>query len=164
MIHILLFIYFRLLSVFTMLSCMFATLSILPLLTLSAPSIQLSSSYASANLATRSEVERSATDMAQTLVMTYFVDWAPRSNMNYALFDYIDFAFALPDAEYKLIFDSPDAPSLLHKLVAEAHASSTFVKLSIGGWTGSQSVIPSLFLCVTNVFQLFLASRVHSRE
>lgn len=129
-------------SVFTMLSCMFATLSILPLLTLSAPSIQLSSSYGSANLASRSQVERSATSMAAPLVMTYFVDWAPRSNMNYDLFDSIDFAFALPTADYNLMFDSPDAPSLLRQLVTDAHASSTLVKLSIGGWTGSQSVLP----------------------
>jgi chitinase len=88
--------------------------------------------------------------MAAPLVMTYFVDWAPRSNMNYDLFDSIDFAFALPNAEFNLIFDTADAPSLLRKLVAEAHASSTLVKLSIGGWTGSQSVIPLLFLRATN--------------
>ncbi|KIK42540.1 glycoside hydrolase family 18 protein [Suillus luteus UH-Slu-Lm8-n1] len=57
--------------------------------------------------------------------------------MNYDLFDSIDFAFALPTADYNLIFDSPDAPALLRKLVTDAHASSTLVKLSIGGWTGS---------------------------
>ncbi|KAG1783219.1 glycoside hydrolase family 18 protein [Suillus placidus] len=57
--------------------------------------------------------------------------------MNYALFDCIDFAFAFPDAQFNLIFDSPDAPTLLHNLVVEAHAAGTLVKLSIGGWSGS---------------------------
>ncbi|KAG2077302.1 glycoside hydrolase family 18 protein [Suillus decipiens] len=57
--------------------------------------------------------------------------------MNYALFDYIDFAFALPDAAFKLVFDSPDASTLLRNLVTDAHAAGTSVKLSIGGWTGS---------------------------
>ncbi|KAG1755573.1 glycoside hydrolase family 18 protein [Suillus lakei] len=57
--------------------------------------------------------------------------------MNYALFDWIDFAFALPNAEYQLVFDSPNAPALLHGLVADAHAAGSCVKLSIGGWTGS---------------------------
>lgn len=126
----------RLLYVFTMLSCMFAMLSLLPLLTLSAPSVQLSSSYGkSTNLATHSQVGR---NIPGTLVMTYFVDWAPRANMNFGLFDFIDFAFALPDADFKLAFDSPDAPTLLRNLVSSAHAASTSVKLSIGGWTGSQ--------------------------
>ncbi|KAG1866495.1 glycoside hydrolase family 18 protein [Suillus subalutaceus] len=69
--------------------------------------------------------------------MTYFVDWAPPTNMNFALFDCIDFAFALPNAEFKLVFDSPDAPTLLRKLVTDAHAAAKLVKLSIGGWTGS---------------------------
>lgn len=69
--------------------------------------------------------------------MTYFVDWAPRANMNFGLFDFIDFAFALPDANFKLVFDSPDASALLRDLVSNAHAASTSVKLSIGGWTGS---------------------------
>ncbi|KAG2042312.1 glycoside hydrolase family 18 protein [Suillus americanus] len=57
--------------------------------------------------------------------------------MDFALFDCIDFAFALPDAEFKLVFDSPDASTLLHNLVTDAHAAATLVKLSIGGWTGS---------------------------
>ncbi|KAG1815525.1 glycoside hydrolase family 18 protein [Suillus subaureus] len=57
--------------------------------------------------------------------------------MNFALFDCIDFAFAFPDAEFKLIFDSSDAPTLLRNLVTAAHAAGTLVKLSIGGWTGS---------------------------
>lgn len=77
--------------------------------------------------------------------MTYFVDWAPRDHMNFALFDSIDFAFALPDSEFKLTFDSPNAPTMLQKLVTDAHAASTLVKLSIGGWTGSQWVTPLPF-------------------
>lgn len=128
--------------VFTMLSCTFVTLFFLPLLTLSAPSIQFPSSFGNnlqlANVPTHTEVERSPADVLGSYVMTYFVDWAPRDNMNYALFDFIDFAFALPDAEFKLIFDSDNAPAMLRKLVKEAHGANTMVKLSIGGWTGSQ--------------------------
>ncbi|KAG0709756.1 glycoside hydrolase superfamily [Suillus ampliporus] len=124
-----------------MLSCTFATLSLLPLLTLSAPSVQFPSTSHNkiqpANVATHPEVERGATDMARPLVMTYAVDWAPRT-LDSPQFDYMDFAFALPDKNFGLTWDTPDAPEQLKKLVTDAHAMGSKVKLSIGGWTGSQ--------------------------
>ncbi|OAX44534.1 glycoside hydrolase [Rhizopogon vinicolor AM-OR11-026] len=71
--------------------------------------------------------------------MTYYVDWAPRANIDFSQFDYIDFAFALPDEHFALEWDVPNAAELLRQLVTDAHASGrTKVKLSIGGWTGSR--------------------------
>jgi len=73
--------------------------------------------------------------------MAYYVDWAPRTNLDLSPFDYIDFAFALPDENFRLAWDTPDAADLLCKLVEKAHANlemPTGVKLSIGGWTGSR--------------------------
>ncbi|EEB96463.1 hypothetical protein MPER_04400, partial [Moniliophthora perniciosa FA553] len=77
------------------------------------------------------------------LVMAYYSDWLaqrlPPEEINYPLYDLIDFAFALPTASFELEWDDNDScPELLKKLVHYAHAHGTKVKLSIGGWTGSR--------------------------
>lgn len=78
--------------------------------------------------------------------MTYYADWAPPKSIDYSLFDTIIFAFALPDQNYQLTWDTDQAPALLANLVPAAHATSTKVMLSIGGWTGSKRV--SSFLVI----------------
>jgi chitinase len=75
--------------------------------------------------------------------MAYYPDWAssslPPENIDFGRFDWIDFAFALPDQSFALTWDDPsNAPALLQRLVTSAHGAGKFVKLSIGGWTGSQ--------------------------
>ena len=77
------------------------------------------------------------------LVMGYYPDWAypafPPENIDFRRYDWIDFAFALPDADFALVWDDMDSgPKLLERLVTAAHARGSKVKLSIGGWTGSQ--------------------------
>ncbi|PIL37075.1 hypothetical protein GSI_00767 [Ganoderma sinense ZZ0214-1] len=77
------------------------------------------------------------------LVMGYYPDWAessyPPENIDFSRFDWIDFAFAVPDQNMVLNWDgSDDAPNLLMRLVSRAHASGKHVKLSVGGWTGSK--------------------------
>lgn len=77
------------------------------------------------------------------LVMGYYPDWAypafPPENIDFRRYDWIDFAFALPDADFALVWDDQDSgPKLLERLVTAAHAGGSKVKLSIGGWTGSQ--------------------------
>jgi len=77
------------------------------------------------------------------LVMAYYPDWAsyslPPEKIDFSRFDWIDFAFALPDQSFALSWDDPvNAPALLQRLVASAHKADKRVKLSIGGWTGSQ--------------------------
>lgn len=63
---------------------------------------------------------------------------APES-IDFSRFDWIDFAFAFPDASYNITWDDPiQTPDLLRRLVAAAHGAGKKVKLSIGGWTGSQ--------------------------
>ena len=79
----------------------------------------------------------------RALVMGYYPDWAsyslPPEKIEFGRFDWIDFAFALPDQSFALTWDDPvNAPALLHRLVSAAHQAGTHVKLSIGGWTGSQ--------------------------
>jgi chitinase len=84
-------------------------------------------------------------DSTRPLVMAYFPDWAGPNcspeKINFPLFDWIDFAFALPDENFGLIWDSGEAPMLLDRLVHSAHAAGTKIKLSIGGWTGSKYVL-----------------------
>ena len=77
------------------------------------------------------------------LVMGYYPDWAayalPPEKIDFGRVDWIDFAFALPDESFALTWDDPaNAPALLDRLVACAHGAGKHVKLSIGGWTGSQ--------------------------
>jgi len=77
------------------------------------------------------------------LVMAYYPDWAsyslPPEKIDFGRFDWIDYAFALPDQSFALGWDDPvNAPALLDRLVASAHGAGKRVKLSIGGWTGSQ--------------------------
>ena len=83
-------------------------------------------------------------DISSTiLVMGYYPDWAypafPPENIDFRRYDWIDFAFALPNADFALVWDDMDSgPKLLERLVTAAHAGGSKVKLSIGGWTGSQ--------------------------
>ena len=80
---------------------------------------------------------------SRILVMGYYPDWAypafPPENIDFSRYDWIDFAFALPNAAFALVWDDMDSgPKLLERLVTAAHAGGSKVKLSIGGWTGSR--------------------------
>ncbi|EIW62034.1 glycoside hydrolase [Trametes versicolor FP-101664 SS1] len=75
--------------------------------------------------------------------MAYYPDWAadafPPEKIDFGRFDWVDFAFAVPGADFNLTWDgSDDAPDLLRRLVSRAHAKNKKVKLSVGGWTGSR--------------------------
>ncbi|PCH41122.1 glycoside hydrolase family 18 protein [Wolfiporia cocos MD-104 SS10] len=81
--------------------------------------------------------------------MAYYPDWAapayPPEKIDFARFDWIDYAFAVPDAQYNLTWDgSADGGGLLARLVDAAHRAGTKVKLSVGGWTGSQYFSPAV--------------------
>ncbi|KAJ7044469.1 glycoside hydrolase family 18 protein [Mycena alexandri] len=75
--------------------------------------------------------------------MAYYPDWAgssfPPEKIDFTRFDWIDFAFAIPKMDGSLTWDDPTvAPKLLARLVTAAHGKGKKVKLSVGGWTGSQ--------------------------
>ncbi|SRR6266851_5657718 len=79
------------------------------------------------------------------LVMAYYPSWVadvfPPERINFSLFDWIDFAFAVPNASHALDWDgSETAPVILTRLVDLAHKSGKKVKLSVGGWGGSKYV------------------------
>lgn len=80
------------------------------------------------------------------LLMAYYPGWAgdafPPEKVDFGRFDWVDFAFAVPDAAFGLGWDgTAGAPDLLRRLVARAHAHGKRVKLSVGGWTGSRCVL-----------------------
>lgn len=105
------------------------------------------------------------------LVMAYYPDWAPDSfppeKIDFQRFDWIDFAFAIPDVNFNLTWDSPKSVNLLSRLVACAHSKGKKVKLSIGGWTGSRRVHRILLILLKSnhrVDQVFLVSRCYYPE
>lgn len=80
---------------------------------------------------------------SRPLMMTYYAEWAgtqfPPEKVDFGRFDWIDFAFGVPNATFDITFDGPDhAADLLSRLVAAAHTTGTKIKLSVGGWTGSK--------------------------
>lgn len=76
------------------------------------------------------------------ILAAYYPDWAgdrfPPEKVDFTRFDWIDFAFAIPNADLSLTWDNAeDSPKLLKRLVEAAHKAGKKVKLSVGGWTGS---------------------------
>lgn len=85
----------------------------------------------------------SAAAQQKPLMMAYFPEWTasvfPPENVDFGRFDWVDFAFAVPQLDGSLGWDgSDDAPDLLRRLVDNAHRGGKKVKLSVGGWTGSK--------------------------
>ena len=142
-----------------MLSCVFLLSSLLPLqvqcvpafsapilaqrdfdVALQAPLATAYSASASSDPAPNSSAF-SSVGSTDPLVMAYYAGWAgdhfPPKNIDFARFDWIDFAFAIPDANFGLGWESENNPDLLQELVKLAHDAGTKVKLSVGGWTGS---------------------------
>jgi hypothetical protein len=79
------------------------------------------------------------------LMMAYYPSWVSNVLLPEAIdlsrFDWIDFAFAVPNESFALNWDGSDmAPDLLSRLVAVAHERDKKVKLSLGGWDGSKCV------------------------
>lgn len=92
--------------------------------------------------AAAADTDESLPDL-RPLVMAYYPDWTssqfPPEKIDFDHYDWLDFAFALPDEHFNLTWDDPQtAPALLSRLVDAGHAGGTKVKLSIGGWTGSK--------------------------
>ncbi|KAF8605404.1 glycoside hydrolase [Ceratobasidium sp. AG-I] len=73
---------------------------------------------------------------------TYFPDWTgdefPPEKVDFNRFKWVDFAFAVPDENRQLKFESDNSEDLLKRLVSAAHSHGSKVKLSVGGWTGSR--------------------------
>ncbi|KAG8902296.1 hypothetical protein FRB99_004658 [Tulasnella sp. 403] len=84
----------------------------------------------------------SATPGSKPFVAAYYPDWTgnqlPPESVDFDRFDWVDFAFAVPNSAFDLSFTDDDSEDLLKRLVSAAHAKNKKVKLSVGGWTGSK--------------------------
>ncbi|KZT62911.1 glycoside hydrolase family 18 protein [Calocera cornea HHB12733] len=82
-----------------------------------------------------------AAPASDKVVAAYYSDWAADiitpEQVDFDRFNWMDFAFAIPDENFNLQFTEDDSEDLLRRLVKAAHAKGKGVKLSIGGWTGS---------------------------
>ncbi|KAI9512210.1 glycoside hydrolase family 18 protein [Russula earlei] len=81
--------------------------------------------------------------------MAYYPAWVagtfPPERIDFSRFDWIDFAFAIPNENLDLDWDDADTdPAILARLVTVAHQQGKKVKLSIGGWDGSRLFSPIL--------------------
>lgn len=90
-----------------------------------------------------SDALSTSSEQSAPLMMAYYPDWAasafPPEKIDFSRFDWIDFAFALPQADGTLGWDDPEqGPDMLKRLVSAAHKHGKHVKLSVGGWTGSR--------------------------
>ena len=90
-------------------------------------------------------ITQDQSNSSSPLMMAYYPAWVadtfPPERINFSLFDWIDFAFAVPNANYSLDWDgSETAHDTLTRLVDVAHQQGTKVKLSVGGWSGSKYV------------------------
>ncbi|EJU06236.1 glycoside hydrolase [Dacryopinax primogenitus] len=106
----------------------------------------LSSSHAATTSKTTSSssaspTSSSAAPSSNTVIAAYYSDWASNiispEQVDFDRFNWMDFAFAIPDENFNLQFTEDDSEQLLQRLVKAAHAKGKGVKLSIGGWTGS---------------------------
>ncbi|TDL29460.1 glycoside hydrolase [Rickenella mellea] len=82
-----------------------------------------------------------ATPLPSTVIAAYYPDWAADTlspeQIDFSRYNWVDFAFAVPDANFDLKWDSDTSTALLTRLVSAAHVQGAKVKLSIGGWDGS---------------------------
>ena len=144
------------LSPFVMLSCVLLLSSLLPLQVQCvpapiplqrdfniAPQAPLTTAYSpSASLDPAPNSSAVYASSTNPLVMAYYAGWAgdhlPPKNIDFSLFDWIDFAFATPKEDFGIGWESENSPGLLRELVMLAHKAGTKVKLSVGGWTDSK--------------------------
>ncbi|GAA5916176.1 glycoside hydrolase family 18 protein [Sporobolomyces salmoneus] len=70
----------------------------------------------------------------------YYPDWEGDNlkpeNINYKMFDLINYSFAVPDENHNVVLESDG--SLLNKVVKYAHGNGSKVLIAIGGWTDSK--------------------------
>ncbi|GAA98201.1 glycoside hydrolase family 18 protein [Mixia osmundae IAM 14324] len=91
---------------------------------------------------TTSSAPTATATVRKLLRSAYYPDWSgdqltPEA-LDYSKFDYLDFAFAIPDSSFGLYFTQDDSESLLTRLVKNGHANGVKIMVSIGGWTGSK--------------------------
>lgn len=78
----------------------------------------------------------------------YWPDWAasalPASSIDFRKFDIVNYAFALPTAEFGLTIPTDPSGGLLRGFVKACHAGNTKAVLSLGGWGGSTYFSPAV--------------------
>ena len=83
----------------------------------------------------------STASLAERNAFGWFPDWSvgtyPVSSIDWSKLDIVDFAFAVPNAQFDLEFFQDSSTWTLSQLVQAGHAAGKKVRLSIGGWTGS---------------------------
>lgn len=98
-------------------------------------------------------------------MMGYFPDWTAfqPEQVDFARFDWVDFAFAVPASPTSLTWDDPiHAPGLLLRLVAAAHVAGKRAKLSVGGWSGSKHFSAILAADATRAEFVAAVARVYA--
>ncbi|KAG8956634.1 hypothetical protein FRC04_000112 [Tulasnella sp. 424] len=89
---------------------------------------------------------KSSATSGSPFVAAYFPDWTTMTpeKIDWDRFDWIDFAFAVPNSKFVPAFTGDNSEDLLKRLVTAAHNAGKKVKLSVGGWTGSKYFSPAV--------------------
>ncbi|KAG8983847.1 hypothetical protein FRB90_005699, partial [Tulasnella sp. 427] len=113
------------------------------LATITSTSTKTTKSKKTSSAATSSSTSTSAQTSptaGQPFVAAYYPDWTTMTpeKIDFDRFDWIDFAFAVPNSKFVPAFTGDNSEDLLQRLVTAAHNAGKKVKLSVGGWTGSK--------------------------
>ncbi|GAA5944465.1 glycoside hydrolase family 18 protein [Sporobolomyces koalae] len=90
----------------------------------------------------------------------YYPDWEgdnlPPEQINYKMFDLINFSFAIPDEKHNVAFQGWNSGDLLNRVVKYAHGNGSKVLIAIGGWTDSKYF--STAVATSNTRKTFVAN------
>lgn len=82
------------------------------------------------------------------LMAGYWADWTastlPATSIDFSKFDIVNYAFALPTAEFDLWIPTDPSGNLLRGFVKAAKAGNAKPMLSLGGWGGSTYFSPAV--------------------
>ena len=86
--------------------------------------------------------------LPRTMTSGYYPDWSvwtyPVSQIDWSKLDLVEFAFAIPNSDFDLVFTQDNSLDTLKQLVTAGQAAGKKVSLSIGGWTGSTYFSPAV--------------------
>ncbi|GAC95058.1 chitinase [Pseudozyma hubeiensis SY62] len=110
-------------------------------------SASASTSTSSASASPTNSANGNRTSTGKTMA-GYWADWTastlPASSIDFTKFDIVNYAFALPTANFDLSLPTDPSGNTLRSFVKAVHAGNSKAVLSLGGWGGSTYFSPAV--------------------